>query len=119
MAGPSFNRNAVAGALVALLLTACGQQDQQQQHHGGPPPVTVAPAISREVQDFDEFTGRLEAPDTVEIRARVAGTLDKVHFREGQIVKKGDPLFTIVPAGAGVLLMLLSPLMKKLMHGVH
>ena len=97
MAGPSFNRNAVAGALVALLLTACGQQDQQQQHHGGPPPVTVAPAISREVQDFDEFTGRLEAPDTVEIRARVAGTLDKVHFREGQIVKKGDPLFTIDP----------------------
>ena len=97
MAGPSFNRNAVAGALVALLLTACGQQDQQQQHHGGPPPVTVAPAISREVQDFDEFTGRLEAPDTVEIRARVAGTLDKVHFREGQIVKKGDPLFTNHP----------------------
>ena len=97
MAGPSFNRNAVAGALVALLLTACGQQDQQQQHHGGPPPVTVAPAISREVQDFDEFTGRLEAPDTVEIRARVAGTLDKVHFREGQIVKTGHPLFTIEP----------------------
>lgn len=96
MAGPSFNRNAVAGALVALLLTACGQQDQQQQH-GGPPPVTVAPAIAREVQDFDEFTGRLEAPDTVEIRARVAGTLDKVHFREGQVVKKGDPLFTIDP----------------------
>ncbi|WP_431100760.1 efflux RND transporter periplasmic adaptor subunit [Roseateles noduli] len=96
MAGPSFNRNAVAGAFVALLLTACGQQDQQQQH-GGPPPVTVAPAISREVQDFDEFTARLEAPDTVEIRARVAGTLDKVHFREGQVVKKGDPLFTIDP----------------------
>ncbi|WP_431264324.1 efflux RND transporter periplasmic adaptor subunit [Roseateles chitinivorans] len=59
--------------------------------------MTVAPAIAREVQDFDEFTARLEAPDTVEIRARVAGTLDKVHFREGQVVKKGDPLFTIDP----------------------
>lgn len=97
MVGPSFHRNAVAGAFVALLLTACGQQQDQQQQHGGPPPVTVAPAIAREVQDFDEFTARLEAPDTVEIRARVAGTLDKVHFREGQVVKKGEPLFTIDP----------------------
>ncbi|MDH0865565.1 efflux RND transporter periplasmic adaptor subunit [Mitsuaria sp. GD03876] len=97
MAGSNFSRTAVAGAFVALLLTACGQQQDQQQQHGGPPPVSVAPAISREVQDFDEFTARLEAPDTVEIRARVAGTLDKVHFREGQVVKKGDPLFTIDP----------------------
>lgn len=96
MAGSTFARTAVAGAFVALLLTACGQQQDQQQH-GGPPPVTVAPAIAREVQDFDEFTARLEAPDTVEIRARVAGTLDKVHFREGQVVKKGEPLFTIDP----------------------
>ncbi|TXD99914.1 efflux transporter periplasmic adaptor subunit, partial [Mitsuaria sp. TWR114] len=49
-------------AAAALLLTACGQQQDQQQQHGGPPPVTVAPAIAREVQDFDEFTARLEAP---------------------------------------------------------
>ncbi|OWQ88564.1 efflux transporter periplasmic adaptor subunit [Roseateles aquatilis] len=97
MAGPFFERKSVAGALLALTLAACGQQQDQQQQHGGPPPVTVAPAIQREVQEFDEFTARLEAPDTVEVRSRVAGTLDKVHFREGQLVKKGDPLFTIDP----------------------
>ncbi|QPF76765.1 efflux RND transporter periplasmic adaptor subunit [Roseateles sp. DAIF2] len=82
----------------AALLAACGQQaDQQHMHAGGPPPVSVAPVVQRDVQEFDEFTARLEAPDTVEIRARVAGTLDKVHFKEGQLVKKGDPLFTIDP----------------------
>ncbi|MET0208507.1 MAG: efflux RND transporter periplasmic adaptor subunit [Burkholderiaceae bacterium] len=98
MAGPFFERKSVGGAFLALMLAACGQQqDQQQQHAGGPPPVSVAPAIQREVQEFDEFTARLEAPDTVEVRPRVAGTLDKVHFREGQLVKKGDPLFTIDP----------------------
>lgn len=89
---------AALAILSAALLAACGKQaDQQHQHAGGPPQVSVAPAVQREVQEFDEFTARLEAPDTVEIRARVAGTLDKVHFREGQLVKKGDPLFTIDP----------------------
>ncbi len=64
---------------------------------GGPPPVSVAPVTKRTVQEFDEFSARLEAVETVEIRARVAGTLDKVHFSEGQNVKKGDVLFTIDP----------------------
>lgn len=96
MVGPIFKSKSVGGAVLALTLAACGQQ-QQQAPQGGPPPVSVVPAIQREVQEFDEFTARLEAPDTVEIRARVAGTLDKVHFREGQLVKKGDPLFTIDP----------------------
>src|SRR5262249_31378957 len=63
--------------------------------HGGPPPVSVAPAVQREVQEFDEFTARLEAPDTVDVRARVAGTVEAVRFKEGQLVKKGEPLFTI------------------------
>jgi RND family efflux transporter MFP subunit len=62
-----------------------------------PPTVSVAPATRHDVQEFDEFTARLEAPETVDIRARVAGALDKIHFREGQIVRKGDPLFTIDP----------------------
>jgi multidrug efflux system membrane fusion protein len=89
---------AALAILSAALLAACGKQaDQQHQHAGGPPQVSVAPAVQRQVQDFDEFTARLEAPDTVEIRARVAGTLDKVHFREGQLVRKGDALFTIDP----------------------
>lgn len=86
------------GAMIAALVSGCGQSTaEQQQHAGGPPAVSVAPAVQREVQEFDEFTARLEAPDTVEIRSRVAGTLDKVHFREGQLVKKGEPLFSIDP----------------------
>jgi RND family efflux transporter MFP subunit len=83
--------------LAALLLAACGQKPDGAGPggHGGPPPVSVAPATQREVQEYDEFTARLEAPDTVEVRSRVAGTVDAVRFKEGQLVRKGDPLFTI------------------------
>ena len=80
---------------VAWVAAGCGQEEPPQA--GPPPQVSVAPAFQREVQEFDEFTARLEAPDTVEIRARVAGALYAVHFREGQIVRKGDLLFTIDP----------------------
>lgn len=62
---------------------------------GGPPPVSAAPVTERVVQEFDEFSGRLEATETVELRSRIAGTLDRVHFREGQLVNKGQQLFTI------------------------
>jgi RND family efflux transporter MFP subunit len=84
-----------AGAMLA----GCrqGAADAQAAHATGPPVVLVAPVTKRVVQEFDEFVGRLEAPDIVEVRARVNGTLDKVHFREGQNVKKGEVLFTIDP----------------------
>jgi RND family efflux transporter MFP subunit len=82
--------------LIAFLLAACGAKDEGGQG-GGPPAVSVAPVVKRQVQEFDEFTGRLEAPDTVDVRSRVPGTLVGVHFREGQMVKKGDLLFTIDP----------------------
>ncbi|HEV6967757.1 MULTISPECIES: efflux RND transporter periplasmic adaptor subunit [Roseateles] len=88
--------------LVAVLLAACGQQQDGAGGpggHGGPPPVSVAPATQRQIQEFDEFTARLEAPDTVDVRARVAGTVEAVRFREGQLVRKGDPLFTIDARG--------------------
>lgn len=67
---------------------------------GGPPklgamPVSVAPPVQREIQDWDEFTGRIEASEAVEIRPRVSGYLDKVHFKSGEMVAKGDVLFTI------------------------
>lgn len=85
-------------SLLAVLLAACGQKQDGAGGHGGPggpPPVSVAPATQREVQEFDEFTARLEAPDTVDVRARVAGVVEAVRFKEGQLVRKGDPLFTI------------------------
>lgn len=84
--------------LLAVLLAACGQHEGAGGpggHGGGPPPVSVAPATQRDVQEFDEFTARLEAPDTVEVRSRVAGTVEAVRFKEGQLVRKGEPLFSI------------------------
>ncbi len=64
---------------------------------GGPPasPVGVAEPIAKRVTQWDEFSGRFEALASVEVRARVSGFIDKLHFRDGQIVKAGDPLFTI------------------------
>ncbi len=62
-----------------------------------PPEVDVATPIVRQVTEWDEFTGRLAAVDAVEIRPRVSGYLESVHFKEGQVVKKGDLLFVIDP----------------------
>ena len=60
-----------------------------------PPAVTVAKPILKDIIEQDDFIGRFEAVDQVEIRARVSGYLDKVHFQDGALVKVGDPLFTI------------------------
>jgi len=59
--------------------------------------VSVAPVAQRQVQEFDDFTGRLEAPESVDVRSRVMGYIKAVHFRDGQEVKEGDLLFTIDP----------------------
>jgi len=86
-------RLAAIFAVAAPLLAACGQS----QPPAGPPPpaVTVAKPAERGVTDQDEYVGRFVAVDSVEVRARVSGYLDKVHFRDGQMVKQGDLLFTI------------------------
>ena len=60
-----------------------------------PPKVTVAKPVQRSLVDYDEYVGRFVAIDSIEIRARVSGYLDQVHFTDGQIVKQGDLLFTI------------------------
>jgi RND family efflux transporter MFP subunit len=62
-----------------------------------PPAVTVAHPIVREVTDYAEFVGHIEAAQTVDLRALVSGTLDKVNFKPGQTVKQGDVLFEIDP----------------------
>lgn len=61
------------------------------------PTVSIVAPVEREVVEWDEFTGRLESPETVEIRARVNSYLKKVHFKEGKEVKEGAILFTIDP----------------------
>jgi RND family efflux transporter MFP subunit len=68
---------------------------QAQAPGGPPPPVTVSKPVVKEVVEYDDFTGRFEATDSVEIRARVSGYLDKIAFQDGAIVKKGDPLVVI------------------------
>jgi len=78
---------------IATLVASCGERQQQG---GSPPPaVTVAKPVKRTVVDYDEYVGRFTAINSVEIRARVSGYLDKVHFKDGQLVKQGDLLFTI------------------------
>lgn len=86
-------RLASALAPLAVALAACGQS--QQPAAPPPPTVTVAKPAQRTVTDLDEYVGRFVAIDSVEIRARVSGYLDQVHFRDGQMVKQGDLLFSI------------------------
>src|SRR6478735_10575177 len=80
--------------LVAPALFGCGD-GAPKQAAPAPPAVTVAKPTKQQVTDYDEYVGRFIAVDSVEIRARVSGYLDKVHFKDGQIVKQGDPLFNI------------------------
>jgi RND family efflux transporter MFP subunit len=91
-------------ARLAFLLTApalifaagCGQSQTQAQNAAPPPPqVTVSKPIKKLVSEHDEYVGRFVAFDYVEVRARVSGYLETIHFTDGQLVKQGDPLFTI------------------------
>jgi len=85
-------------ALAALLtLAACSKGGAEAPPAGPPPapPVTVAAAIEKDVLDTDEFPGRFEAIETVDVRGRVTGYIEAVHFKPGTLVKKGDLLFTL------------------------
>jgi len=77
--------------LAGWLLNGC----EQAQSAPPPPQVTVAPAISRIVADENEFTGHFEAVNTVEVRPRVSGFVQRVAFTEGAIVQRGDVLYMI------------------------
>jgi len=84
-------------ALVLPLLWLAGCNTEAQTEGSAPPPpqVTVAKPVVREVVEDDEFVGRFAALEDVEIRARVAGYLEKIHFTDGAMVEEGDLLFTI------------------------
>jgi len=79
-----------------LTLTGCGPS-QATAPAPAPPTVSVAQPIERTIADFDEFTGRVFAVEAVDIKPRVSGYIKKVHFKEGQLVRPGDVLFTIDP----------------------
>ncbi len=83
----------LSAAALVLLLSALGAAAQAPP----PPTVTVAAPLSKRITNWDEYWGRFEAVESVEVRARVSGFIDKIHFKDGQIVKAGDLLFTIDP----------------------
>lgn len=87
---------ALAAAIATLLLQGC--KSEATTAVAAPlPQVAVAAALERDVLEWDEFTGRLEAVESVEIRPRVTGYIESVNFTEGSVVRKGDLLFVIDP----------------------
>src|SRR5688572_29058941 len=80
--------------LAAPVLAGC---DNKPAANAGPPlpAVTVSRPIQQQIKGWDEYTGRFVAVKTVEVRARVSGFIDSIHFKDGQIVKQGDLLFVI------------------------
>ena len=86
-----------AAGLAALALSGCSPANSAAPDAGGGggPPVTAATVLERQVNETQEFSGRLEALERVEIRARVGGFITSVEFKPGSLVKKGDVLFVI------------------------
>ncbi|GAA0645113.1 efflux RND transporter periplasmic adaptor subunit [Brevundimonas lenta] len=87
-----------ASVVMAAALYGCSQQSEAQAPPA--PAVTVATPLVRTVQDWDEFTGRFEATQAVDVRARVGGYIQAVHFRDGDYVRRGQLLFTLDPRPA-------------------
>jgi RND family efflux transporter MFP subunit len=102
MSSPKRDGHHAATIAVVLALSAlsagCGQgntSQTQQQARGAPPTVGVSQPIQRQIVEWDEYTGRFDAVETVDVRARVSGHLTEVRFKDGQRVKQGDVLFVI------------------------
>jgi len=102
-ASPGLRRIApcclLLGISLAPFLAGCGRSGASSSERPAPPPpkVTFVTPEVRKVIDWDDFTGRLAAVETVDIRARVTGYLQEVHFKEGAEIKEGDLLFSIDP----------------------
>ena len=91
-------------SLVALILASCGNKDDGAAGPGGPggpggapPPVTVATPLIKPIVDWDDYIGRFEAKQSVEVRPRVSGYVQKLAFRDGEFARAGDLLFVIDP----------------------
>ena len=90
-----FAGAATAIALLAIALAGCEQKPQAAAAAPAAFPVTVAQPVKRTVQDWDEFTGRFDAVEEVQVRARVGGFVTNVEFKDGDMVHTGDLLYLI------------------------
>src|SRR6184192_819266 len=86
----------IAVGILSIVLAAVGCKKKSPPPQP-PLPVNVVTAVEKEVNEWDEFTGRLEAVESVEIRPRVSGYITEIHFEAGAIIKKGDLLYVIDP----------------------
>ncbi|HWN47326.1 MAG TPA: efflux RND transporter periplasmic adaptor subunit [Steroidobacteraceae bacterium] len=97
---PKTNKSSIAITLMApiaaLILSACARNEAAETP-AAPPPVQAAKVVSKSVTEFDEFTGRFEAVERVEVRPRVSGYVMATKFEQGHEVKKGDILYVIDP----------------------
>ena len=84
-------------ALLPIAIAACTSEAAAPAGAPPPPEVSVAQVLTKQVAQWDEFTGRVAATETVELRPRVSGYVERVAYREGQDVKKGDLLFVVDP----------------------
>lgn len=90
-------RAGLIAVLAGIPWLACSKQQETAAPPPKPPEATVSKVVERPVTDYAEFTGRMESPANVEIRARVRGYLQAVHFKDGDEVKAGTLLFEIDP----------------------
>ena len=95
MLTPQYLRSLLLVALASTALAACQSSEQPHAAAMSGPEVNVAEVINLRITEWDEFTGRLEAPQTVALRPRVSGYIDEVVFKEGALVQEGDVLFLI------------------------
>lgn len=91
----AFSRLPLWLALAAALVLAGCDEPQKKQAAPPLPKITVAKPVVKPIREIDDFTGRFDAKEDVQVRSRVAGYLETIHFKDGGLIKKGDLLFTI------------------------
>src|SRR5918994_4327896 len=94
MKGSKFLLAAILATAIGAPIAGCGSQPVAKPAEA-PPAVTVSRPLQRSITEWDEYTGRFVAVETEEVRARVSGFINSIHFRDGQLVKQGDLLFVI------------------------
>lgn len=94
-----YTRQVLLTLITLLAIAGCGEQNgsEAQKTQIQPPGIKIAQPLAQDVTEWDEYTGRIEAVSSVDVRARVSGYLEKVNFKAGEKVKKGDLLFLIDP----------------------